>query len=546
MADFAQISVSEDQLKIDPGSDASTTISIRNSGSVVDVFTVEIAGLDESWVDLSVSSVSLFPGDQSTSELKLTVPRDGTALAQTYPFTVKVASRKDPSQTVDVECALDVGAYYELEATIDPQQARGGSHSYSVLLSNTGNAELSVTLEGSDPQGNSSFTYSQRTARIAPGKTQTVTVTVVANNRPLRGRPRTRGFTIQASPAQGTAPPATLMGSLEVPPRLPRWAIPAGIGVFVGIAALIAIVVVLTRGGDEPAPAQVAAPSQGQATAIPIPSTPAGPITLTVAQPLAGNFELAPEQERNFEVVVKEPGFVLIQLGWNVTGNGLLVKLEVAEDDPAVLKGLENEGAPLVLLEEELTEPTGEYRVPVGDAYIDVTLRVVLRNDTPDPTNGSVSVFFQRMPPATATATKTNTPTPTRTATPAPTATEIPPPAATNTPTPTNTARVIKITPIIRLTPLLKLTQIIIDGGPVILPALIPTNTQAPTPTNTPAPTPTNTPTPTATNTPLAISQTPINLTPILKITFVIFQTPTPTPLILIITPFVFPTFTFP
>ncbi|MCH7652514.1 MAG: hypothetical protein IIB14_02430, partial [Chloroflexi bacterium] len=512
MADFAQISVSEDQLKIDPGSDASTTISIRNSGSVVDVFTVEIAGLDESWVDLSVSSVSLFPGDQSTSELKITVPRDGTALARKYPFTVKVASRKDPSQTVDVECALEVGAYYEFNANIDPLQARGGSHGYSVLLSNTGNAELSVTLEGSDPQGNSSFTYSQRTARIAPGNTQTVTVTVVAINRPLRGRPRTTGFSIQASPAQGTATPVTLTGRLEVPPRLPRWAIPAGIGAFMGIAALIAIVVVLTRGGDEPTPpVQVAAPSQGQPTANPIPPAPSGPITLTVAQPLAGNFELAPDQERDFEIVVKEPGFVLIQLGWDVTGNGLLVKLEVAEDDPALLKELENAGAPLVLLDEELTEPTGEYRVAVGDAYIDLKLRVVLRNDTPDPTNGSVSVFFQRMPPATATATKTNTPTPTTTATPTLTATATPSPTATNTPKPTNTPRVIKITPIIRLSPILKFTPII-DGGPVILPALIPPNTPAPTSTNTPAPTPTNTPTPTATNTPLAISPTPTNL----------------------------------
>ena len=180
MADFAQVSVSDDQLEAEPGSDVTSTITIRNAGSVVDVFTVEIAGLDESWVDLSVSSVSLFPGDQSTSELKITVPRDGTALAKKYPFTVKVASRKDPSQTVDVECALDVGAYHELKATIDPPQASGGSGKYSVLLSNTGNAELSVTLEGSDAQGSSSFTYSQRTARIPAGQTHTVTVTVVA------------------------------------------------------------------------------------------------------------------------------------------------------------------------------------------------------------------------------------------------------------------------------------------------------------------------------------------------------------------------------
>jgi hypothetical protein len=214
-----------------------------------------------------------------------------------------------------------------------------------------------------------------------------------------------------------------------------------------------------------------------------------------VAQPLAGNFELAPEQERNFEVVVEEPGFVLIQLGWDVTGNGLLVKLEVAEDDPAVARKLKSAGAPLVLLEEELTEPTGEYRVLVGEDYVDVKLRVLLRNDTPDPTDGSVSVFFQRMPPATATATMTpiptvtNTPVSTSTATPVPTATDTPVPTATDTPVPTAT------------------------------------DTPVPTATNTPVPTPTNTPAPTATNTPV-IKLTPIILTPIFGITFVIPSLP--------------------
>ena len=192
-----------------------------------------------------------------------------------------------------------------------------------------------------------------------------------------------------------------------------------------------------------------------------------------MAQPLAGNFELSPDQERNFEIVVREPGFVLIQLGWNVTGNGLLVKLEVAEDDPTLIKGLENVGAPLVLLEEELTEPTGEYRVPVGDAYIDLKLRVVLRNKTPDPTDGSVSVFFQRMPPPTVTATKT--PIPTKTNTPTPTETSTMVPTATNTlePTSTNTPRVIKITPIIRLSPII-LTPPIFLPLPIIRPTATP------------------------------------------------------------------------
>ena len=60
------------------------------------VITIAVLGLDDSWVEISVANVSLFPSDSGTSDLTISVPKTSSSTSGTYPFTMKVASRKDP------------------------------------------------------------------------------------------------------------------------------------------------------------------------------------------------------------------------------------------------------------------------------------------------------------------------------------------------------------------------------------------------------------------------------------------------------------------
>lgn len=433
MADFIRVTLTPDHLQLAPGDGAQAVVAFQNASNVVDVFTVEVQGLDESWYQLSSSSASLFPGDSSTSVLSIQVPRSSGAVAGTYPFKVRVTSRKGPSQETTLEGSLEVLPFYSYEMSLRPQKVAGAVGSFTLGIANGSNAELSVGLEGSDPEGLCRFSFEPRRPRVAPGQKLDVKVTVEPGVRPWRGQPRKYSLTFTAYPAQGTAQESSLHGELEATPRLPRWAIPVAAGCVVALVAIIAVVVLLSGGGEgapQPTPTTTRT-VQPVATTI--------PISISVREPLLARFELQPRVERSFEVVVNEPGLVVMKVRWNVTGNGLRVVLEVAETSSAFLDELKRAGLPTLLFEKEMTTPEEEFAVPVAQAYTGHSMRVRLVNETDSATSGELQVSFQQQPTPVPVASSTPTPVPTRTPTPLPTATPIPAPTATPTPAPTAT-----------------------------------------------------------------------------------------------------------
>lgn len=437
MTDFAQVSVTPDQLTIVPAGQARSSIFIQNSSTVVDVFTIEVQGLDESWVELSVNSVSLFPGDSATSDLTLSVPKTSGAKAGTYPLTIKVSSRKDPSISMDVECALEVEPYYDVSAELNPQQLTGAGGQFTASLTNSGNTEMEIGLNGTDPQAALHFTYSRQTPRLAPGETQEATITVTARQQPLRGFPKTYPFQIRATGPLNTARPLELHGSLTVPPRLPRWAFPAAIACVVGLIAIIALAI--TYGGRrDDAPV-------------------ASPILITAGSPLAGAMDLSSGQLRSFEVLVEEPGLLILQVQWDVTGNGLRVKFAASESDQAFIQTLRAAGLLTTFVDEELLIPSGEYSIPLGQAYVSKALSVSFQNKTSSDTSSTFSLSFQPAsavtPEATATAipvllpSATSTPSPIDSPTPSPTASATATATVTPTPAPRRTLKIEPVLP---------------------------------------------------------------------------------------------------
>lgn len=441
MAEFAQVTVTPEELTVNPGGQAQAAVFLRNNSNVVDVFTLEVEGLDEAWTDFSVSSVSMFPGDSGNSTLTISVPKASDSSAGTYDFGVKVTSRKDPSDNIVIQCKLIVTAYHGLEASLNPQRAEGISGKYIATLTNTGNQGLNVSLKATDTNNACSFTYSQQSPNVPAGESVDVTITVVSGQRPLRGASLIHSITMAVAPPPNTAPAVSLYATLQVPPRLPRWAIPAAIGAAVILVGIIALAIVLSRGGDEP--------------------QPTAPIVVTEPQPLNGAFDFVPGKERSFDILVQEPGFLLVQVQWEVTGNGMEIRIEATDTDTEFLQELSIQGLDIILLNEDLTEPIGEYQIPIQDAFANRALHVRLRNGTPNDTNGNFSIRFLRqlpnsptptatvIPTLTATTVPTPSPLPTVTTTPLPTAIPKPSPRPTQTATPTpKPRRLLKLAPV--------------------------------------------------------------------------------------------------
>ncbi|MCI0439827.1 MAG: hypothetical protein L0177_11955 [Chloroflexi bacterium] len=412
---YISLSVTPEKLQANPGETVQFNVSLRNAGNVVDVFTIDVRGLDASWVKVSTSAISLFPSDSGTSVISITVPRQSSAAAGQYPFSVIVSSRKDISQDAVAELGLEVLPYHSFTAVIRPQKIASAVGSFTLELANTGNAELTVTPQGSDPEELCQFTFTPQVPVLAPGAKQEASVRVQPRKRPWRGSAKLYSLTFTATPVGGVAEPISAYGSLEVPPRLPSWIIPAAIGSAIALAGIIvAIVVVLaTRDGR----------SQ--------PATPTPPVHVRPGQSLASLFALEPSESRRYEVIVDEPGFLVVTVQWEVTGNGLEVMIEASDSDPDFLRRLSDARQSALLHEDDITDPESNFEVPVSSDYTGGTLAITLRNATPDDTEGNFRVDFRL--PVTPTPSPTNTPTPAPTVTPTPTIT----PAPTVTPTPT-------------------------------------------------------------------------------------------------------------
>ncbi len=74
MSDAIEVKLSTEHVVINPGEKAEVTAEVRNAGDVVEVFSVAVEGIESDWYSLSVTSISLFPGDKEAIRLSLAPP----------------------------------------------------------------------------------------------------------------------------------------------------------------------------------------------------------------------------------------------------------------------------------------------------------------------------------------------------------------------------------------------------------------------------------------------------------------------------------------
>ena len=244
MADTIRVAAEQTNMEVNAGEAVDTVITVQNLGAAVGVFTIDIEGLDPAWYSLSGNSVSLFPGDSTTSTLVIVPPRLSTSLARDYPFTVKVSSQRDEAETETLAFALKVNAFYDFLLDYQPQRARGASAEHTLTLANNGNADLTFGLEARDTDGLCTFEFSPDAPSVAPGQTSQVVVTA-RGKRPWRGMPALYQYEVTATPSDGETEAKSSFAQLEVPPRIPSWTVRAAtfaiIAVVIGVGVFYAL-----------------------------------------------------------------------------------------------------------------------------------------------------------------------------------------------------------------------------------------------------------------------------------------------------------------
>src|SRR5918995_1441597 len=94
------VTLEQAAIDVDPGSSAEALVRIRNTGQIVDRFTVLVLGDAAAWTTVAPAAVSLFPGAEEAVRLTFAPPRGSTPRAGRMVFGVRVRAAENPSDSV--------------------------------------------------------------------------------------------------------------------------------------------------------------------------------------------------------------------------------------------------------------------------------------------------------------------------------------------------------------------------------------------------------------------------------------------------------------
>ena len=233
----ASVTLSVPSVAVQPGGEATIDLRLRNTGTVVDEFSLSVLGDAAGWATVEPPTVSLFPGAEETARIIFRPPRSSSVPAGPMPFGLHARSREDAAGSTVEEGVVEVGPFLEPFAELIPRTSRGSrSASHDVAIDNRGNVQLNAELEAADADRLLGFDVKPPGIVVDPGMAGFAKVEVKPQKRFWRGTPKTRPFQLVVRP-EGAAP-VTLDGALLQEAMLPPW-------FFRALMALLALAILL-------------------------------------------------------------------------------------------------------------------------------------------------------------------------------------------------------------------------------------------------------------------------------------------------------------
>jgi hypothetical protein len=225
---------------VDPGSEVSVGITVRNTGTVVDQFAIEVLGDPGAWATADPPTLSLFPGAQGSARITFRPPRTSSTPAGAVRFGVMVRSAEDQTGSTVEEGVLQVGSFLAPSAELIPRTSHGSrTGRHDLALDNRGNVSMPTTLEGLDPDRLVRFDFDPPSLSVEPGVAGFAKVLVKPVRTFWRGGAKTRSFQIAVQPDAPDATPVLLDGSYLQESILPPWFVRAMVAL---LALLIAAI----------------------------------------------------------------------------------------------------------------------------------------------------------------------------------------------------------------------------------------------------------------------------------------------------------------
>ncbi|HEV7203745.1 MAG TPA: hypothetical protein VGN18_04000 [Jatrophihabitans sp.] len=213
-------------MRVEPGATTTTTMLVRNTGQVVDQFTIDIVGDCAPWTEVTPAIVNLMPGSDVEVTVTFAPARDPHIPAGVVPFGLRVASREDPQGSSVTEGTVDVGAFDDVQVELVPRQSRGRRRArHQVAIDNLGNQPTTVEVTAHDEEEALDFAFDHRVATLEPGSAAFIRLIARPEKRFLKGADRQHPFIVTVAPS--TSNPVATRGTMTQRQLLPAWLLPA-------------------------------------------------------------------------------------------------------------------------------------------------------------------------------------------------------------------------------------------------------------------------------------------------------------------------------
>jgi hypothetical protein len=232
----AVVHLQADNLQVEPGQTTTGQLSLSNTGTIVEQFTIMVLGDVAAWTHSDPPVVSLFPGGQQTVSLRFAPPRAYDTPSGPVPFAVKVIPSNEPEESVTEEGTITVGSFTDVGAELVPRVATGRiTGRQKLAVDSRGNVPLPVAVGAVDAADALKFQFRPSKLTTAPGEARFVRMRVTPRQRFWKGPPQQKPYKVQVSP-EGEQP-LVLDGALSQKAILPKWLLPLA-GVLAALALL--------------------------------------------------------------------------------------------------------------------------------------------------------------------------------------------------------------------------------------------------------------------------------------------------------------------
>ena len=249
-------------LSVEPGGQGRTLVTVRNLGTIVEGFRLEVLGEGVSeWAEVSPPEVQVYPEQEATAVVVFSPPAGNTTRSGTFPFAVRAESVVDADTSAVAEGDLEIGRVFGLQSKITPVTSSGrwrGKH--FIEITNWGNAPVRLKLTAADPDERMAFLIGPEVMDLPLGVTGHAQLRVRTLKPFLRGSQVRLPFQLVAEPDPPevpTGPPsmipnprrATLDGAFVQRPILSKLSVTLAAVLVLALGGLVAFL--LTRDSGE-------------------------------------------------------------------------------------------------------------------------------------------------------------------------------------------------------------------------------------------------------------------------------------------------------